>query len=194
MSTPLPEFGNIRFTGTLRPSQAAATSIIQPQLDNGEKRLHIVAPPGSVKNTERMSTPWDPNQPFKYLIRQGQNGIDFAAHGQAPLSTEQIVNITYTVLVNTGLFHDKCKKWRKRTPAQSVDWPTFKTFFNEAYNDWRIGQRHTAGSAYRSANAAPPAQNYKSETIKAITNLATATTSDCATTARLTKTNARLTK
>ena len=49
MSTPLPEFGNIRFTGTLRPSQAAATSIIQPQLDNGEKRLHIVAPPGSGK-------------------------------------------------------------------------------------------------------------------------------------------------
>ena len=33
----------------MRPSQAAATSIIQPQLDNGEKRLHIVAPPGSGK-------------------------------------------------------------------------------------------------------------------------------------------------
>ena len=53
---------------------------------------------------------------------------------------------------------------------------------------------HTTGSAYGSANAAPPAQNYESETIKAIANLATATASDRATTARLTETNARLTK
>ena len=106
-----------------------------------------------------MSAPWDPNQPFEYLIRQIHNGIDFAAHGQALLSMEQVVNIAYTVIVNTGLFHDECKKWQKRAPALPVDWPTFKTFFRKAYNNWRIGQRHTAGSAYGSENAAPPAQN-----------------------------------
>ena len=49
MSTPQPEFGNIRFDGTLRPSQQEASSIIKPQLDRGEKRLHVVAPPGSGK-------------------------------------------------------------------------------------------------------------------------------------------------
>ena len=43
------DFGNIRFDGTLRPSQVAAVSVIQPQLETGEKRLHIVAPPGSGK-------------------------------------------------------------------------------------------------------------------------------------------------
>ena len=53
---------------------------------------------------------------------------------------------------------------------------------------------HTTGSAYGSANAAPPAQNYKSKTIEAIENLATATASDRTTTARLTETNARLTE
>ncbi|MDP6855995.1 MAG: DEAD/DEAH box helicase family protein [Candidatus Thalassarchaeaceae archaeon] len=42
-------FGGIHFAGTLRPSQVAASSIIQNQLDNGNKRLHIVAPPGSGK-------------------------------------------------------------------------------------------------------------------------------------------------
>ncbi len=49
MSSEIPTFGNIRFSGTLRPSQSAATSIILPQLERGEKRLHIVAPPGSGK-------------------------------------------------------------------------------------------------------------------------------------------------
>ena len=68
-------------------------------------------PDDLVKNTENMSAPWDPNQPFEYLIRQIQNGIDFAAHGQAPLTTKQIVNMAYTVVASTGLFHEECKKW-----------------------------------------------------------------------------------
>ena len=45
----LPDFGSIRFSGTLRPSQKAASSVIVPQLESGKKRLHIVAPPGSGK-------------------------------------------------------------------------------------------------------------------------------------------------
>ena len=49
MSNTPNEFGNIGFSGTLRPSQVAAVSVIKPQLDLNEKRLHIVAPPGSGK-------------------------------------------------------------------------------------------------------------------------------------------------
>jgi hypothetical protein len=45
----LPDFGKIRFSGTLRPAQVAASSVIIPQLESGKKRLHIVAPPGSGK-------------------------------------------------------------------------------------------------------------------------------------------------
>lgn len=45
----LPDFGAIRFSGKLRPSQTAAASIIEPELDQQSKRLHIVAPPGSGK-------------------------------------------------------------------------------------------------------------------------------------------------
>ena len=48
-------------------------------------------------------------------------------------------------------------------------------------------------SVWIGKRSTPPAQSYESETIKAIANLATATASDCATTARLTKTNTRLT-
>ena len=45
----LPEFGAIGFNGKLRPSQVAAVSVIEPQLDVQGKHLHIVAPPGSGK-------------------------------------------------------------------------------------------------------------------------------------------------
>ncbi len=45
----MPEFGAIGFSGKLRPSQVAAVSVIEPQLDVQGKHLHIVAPPGSGK-------------------------------------------------------------------------------------------------------------------------------------------------
>ena len=45
----LPDFGAIGFSGKLRPSQVAAVSVIEPQLDVHGKHLHIVAPPGSGK-------------------------------------------------------------------------------------------------------------------------------------------------
>lgn len=43
------DFGNIHFSGQLRPSQVAAVSVIKPELDVQGKHLHIVAPPGSGK-------------------------------------------------------------------------------------------------------------------------------------------------
>ena len=49
MPEQLPDFGNIHFTGTLRPSQKAACEVIEPQLKAGSTRLHVVAPPGSGK-------------------------------------------------------------------------------------------------------------------------------------------------
>ena len=45
----LPGFGAIGFRGKLRPSQVAAVSVIEPQLEIQGKHLHIVAPPGSGK-------------------------------------------------------------------------------------------------------------------------------------------------
>ena len=42
-------FSKIGFSGTLRPSQVAASQVIVEQLDDNQKQLYIVAPPGSGK-------------------------------------------------------------------------------------------------------------------------------------------------
>ena len=49
MAAELPDLGDISFSGELYYSQKAATSVIIPQLEEENKRLHIVAPPGSGK-------------------------------------------------------------------------------------------------------------------------------------------------
>ena len=140
-----------------------------------------------------MTRPWDTAQPFEYVIKQIQDANDFAAHANTPYTQEQIVNTAYSIVFNTGQFEDGCKKWRKRTAPLLQDWPSFKVFFAEEYNDWRDSQRNSAGAQYGSANAATDHQGFEEETIAAIANLATATAADRATTARLTETNAQLT-
>ncbi len=47
--TPGSPFPRIRFSGKLRPNQRRAAATIKSQLARGERRLHIVAPPGSGK-------------------------------------------------------------------------------------------------------------------------------------------------
>ncbi len=42
-------FPSIRFTGTLRPSQIEVVEIAKRQLASGERKIHVVAPPGSGK-------------------------------------------------------------------------------------------------------------------------------------------------
>ena len=48
-------FGEIGFSGKLRPSQIASSEIIREQLEAGEKNLHVVAPPGSGKTVLGLS-------------------------------------------------------------------------------------------------------------------------------------------
>ena len=43
------DFRGIKFSGTLRPSQVASSSVIKKELEGGSKELLIVAPPGSGK-------------------------------------------------------------------------------------------------------------------------------------------------
>ena len=42
-------FPKLRFSGTLRPSQIEVSQIVRAQLKAGERRFHVVAPPGSGK-------------------------------------------------------------------------------------------------------------------------------------------------
>ena len=81
----------------------------------------------------------------------------------------------------------------KEPTPQATDWPTFKIVFAEAYKDWQESQKNVVTACYGTANAVHTKENFEEETIAAIANLATATASNRATTARLTETNAQLT-
>ena len=71
------------------------------------------------------------NSPFDCLIKQIEDGQDYADDDGQPYTTEQLLRIAYTLVLKTGLYFEDCKIWNSR-PAAARTWDNFKTHFQNA--------------------------------------------------------------
>ena len=76
-------------------------------------------------NNTKMRATWDPNSPFDCLIKQVEDGQDYADNGGQPYTTEQLLRIAYTLVFKTGLYFEGCKAWNAR-PAAARTWDNSK--------------------------------------------------------------------
>jgi hypothetical protein len=60
----------------------------------------MIAPTELTQNYERLNTPY-PNQPIETLFQQIQDARAFAVAGGQPYGAEMIVNVAYTLVLNT---------------------------------------------------------------------------------------------
>ena len=63
-----------------------------------------ITPTDLKENDTRMNAPYDPNQPFEFLIEQIQDAANYAAHAGTPYSQEQILTTVYDLVFKTGMF------------------------------------------------------------------------------------------
>ena len=105
------------------------------------------------------------------------------------VTSKQVVEIALLCLAKAGVFNDDLKEWN-RFPLLDRTWPKFRVHFSKAHREWRLNLRLTAGQHFPRANAVDvtSVQNHHSETVDALTNLATATAADRAMVATLTDT------
>jgi hypothetical protein len=73
----------------------------------------FISPIELVANYERMCQTYDPSLPIEDLFKQMQDGRAYAQAGQQPYGKHQIINITYTLVLNTGVYGNACKEWKK---------------------------------------------------------------------------------
>ena len=82
-------------------------------------------------NDTKMRSNWDPNSPFDCLIKQIEDGQDYAEDGGQPYTTEQLLCIAYTLVFKTGLYFKECKQWNNHSATEQT-WANFKTQFQNA--------------------------------------------------------------
>jgi hypothetical protein len=153
----------------------------------------MIAPIELTQNYERLSTPYDPNQPIETLFQQIQDARAFTVAGGHPYGAAMIVNVAYTLVLNTGLYPDACRAWQSRAISAKT-WAQFKIDFATAHREFRLTNQTAHQSGFHSANMMIEQGRDESmqETAEAIAQLATATASDRGTVATLTTTNAKL--
>ena len=85
--------------------------------------------------------------------------------------------IAYNVVLNTVIFTDDCRRWRRR-PETIKNWDKFKTHFTTAHHKIRETSRNARATGYN-ANFMSDEDNKETEneTVTALANLATAATS-----------------
>lgn len=159
-------FPEIRFQGTLRPSQADVVKIARRKLAAGKRRLHIVAPPGSGKTVlglylwaECVQRPALVLSPNSAIQAQWADKIElFAVAGPNPavVSTNpaqptQLTSLTYQAVTLPGrgdgdddapaidLWQDKLiEAGQAKDPQEAAVWIEDLRRHNRAYYDQRL--------------------------------------------------------
>ena len=102
-------------------------SILQHLFDNYSN----ITPLKLEDNNMKMRATWDPNSPFDCLVKQIEDGQDYADDSGQLYTAKQLLHITYTLVFKTGLYFEDCKTWNARPAAQHT-WDNFKTHFQTA--------------------------------------------------------------
>jgi hypothetical protein len=153
----------------------------------------MIEPTELTQNYERLTTPYDPNQPIEMLFQKIQDAWAFAVAGGHPYGAAMIVNVAYTLVFNTWLFQDACRAWQSRAIAAKT-WSQFKIDFVTAHLEFRLTNQTAQQSGFHSANMMieQGRDDSMQETADAIAQLAMVTASDRSTVATLTTNNAKL--
>jgi hypothetical protein len=88
----------------------------------------FISPIELVANYERMCQTYDPSRPIEDLFKHMQDGWAYAQAGQQPYGKQQIINIAYALVFNTGAYGDACKEWEKQDILDK-NWENFKAHF-----------------------------------------------------------------
>ena len=132
-------------------------------------------------NDTKMRATWDPNSPFNCLIKQVEDGQDYADDGGQQYTAEQLLLIAFTLVFKTGLYVEDCKAWNAR-PAVAHTWDNFRTHFQNAQRLLRDQMRTTKQASCHSnlAQHQPlPTTQPPAEYQEALINLASSAAADC---------------
>ena len=141
-------------------------------------------------NDKRFRKAYAPAVPIEVAWRYIDEAVAYSNNGYTPYSNKKVVDNTYTLVFNTGIFAADCREWNKRL-ADDKTLPHIKVFFAAAHREWHLLIKNETGAPYcatHNATAHPDDGYLQQETVDAIANLATATASDRVAIVQLTST------
>jgi hypothetical protein len=98
-------------------------------------------------NESKFNEPWDRAEPIELIVSRWNKCIKLAAAAGKPYTNEQIMEKTYTIVYDCGLYYEELKDWKKKTPAQKT-YQLFQSHVKAAQKEYRLQQRTSKRSGY----------------------------------------------
>jgi hypothetical protein len=113
----------------------------------------FISPIELVANYERICQTYDPSRPIEDFSRKMQDGGAYAQARQQPYGKQQIINIAYALVFNTGVYGDVCKEWEKYDILEKT-WENFKAHFTTEHRLYRKQTQTAQATGYQAENHA----------------------------------------
>ena len=103
-------------------------------LDHMHQSYCNITPVALADNDDKMKRPYDQEQPIERVFDRIKSATEFADAGKTAYSKEQIIEIAYNIVFQSGVFMDDCREWQNKD-STTKSWATFKTHFAKAYHE-----------------------------------------------------------
>jgi len=95
---------------------------------------------------------YDPTHPVDVIFNKLEDLSDLSAAARANFSEQQLINIAYVILNNTGKYQQYFREWTRFQPDQKT-WANFKTHFRQAHQELKeAGDLQLRDTQFNSAN------------------------------------------
>ena len=106
-----------------------------------------IMPQDLTHNNKMFEKERDPNTPLETLIEQIEQVQEFATNGEQPYSNAIILNDVFTLVYNSSMYFNDCKKWNQK-PLVEKTRLTFEKHFLQVQQEMHQQQNTTTHSGY----------------------------------------------
>ena len=124
-----------------RPHQGCSGSSTLDLLTRLYKTYTIISNAEWIANNKRFRKAYSPTDPIEVIWRQIDDPVAYPNAGSTPYSTKQVVDNTYQIVFNTGIFAADFREWNKRAAVDKT-LPNIKVFFVAAHREWRFSNKN----------------------------------------------------
>ena len=108
------------------------------------KTYMVITNTNWIENDKRSREAYDPIESIKLVWLQIDNTVAYANAGSTSYYNKQVVDNTYQIVFNTGVFTADCWEWNKRK-EEDKNLPQLEVIFAAAHMEWCILLQNETG-------------------------------------------------
>ena len=120
-----------------RPHQGYSRSIMMGLITHLYAMHGVIANVDLLADDKHFGEAYSPTNPIEVLWIHSNEVVVYTDSGLGPYSSNQVIDNTFQLVLNTDVFASDCQEWNKRAAGKKT-LPHIKVFFATSQREWRL--------------------------------------------------------